>query len=104
MNLSPSEKMLIARRRLGLSQRAASERAAWPFRAYVAAERGQRDLAVQEDITNLSDGEILLIERRRRDWTQGWLALMVGCSRYQINKMEHGQADCAVALKVVREL
>ncbi len=95
--LTIGERMLIVRKRRGLSQKQAAEqvnvsRATW--------SKWERDLVEPPFGTMMglapSPHELTMIQRRRKGMTQKDIAEEVGCSRYWVSQMETGQADSKV--------
>ncbi len=88
MNLTPSEKLLLLRRRQGLTQAQMARKYRQKTSAYTAEERG----AFKNDI-NLAQpptvGERSLIRRRRARMTQSRVARSMGVSRVWLLLMEH---------------
>jgi len=104
-NLTQSEKMLIMRLRMGMSQR----HFAWTYyigrSTYVEIERGNLSfndyLHVKVSVENffmwnpnIYDHEVCLIGRRRYDLTQKQMARFLGKSTNWVSLMELGEVDC----------
>lgn len=122
-DLRVGERMLIWRRRVGLSRRAAIQALTDTWRAQQGArpgqsprdvllkrnwhwlarvERGEEDMAPADlpwtGSRTLTDAERCLVHRRRAKVTQSWVAEKVGMSRLWVNKMERGTEDCGALL------
>jgi DNA-binding XRE family transcriptional regulator len=64
---------------------------------YGRVERGDTH-SINEDPPSLADHELALLYRRRAKATQAEMAEWLDCSRYWINLMETGKADCTMLL------
>ena len=91
--LTPSEALLVWRRRRGYSQIEAAEHFGVSRSLYSRWERGQCEDTDCPDVrvsTALSAAEQCLILRRRRGWRQADLARALGVSRYWAGEIERG--------------
>lgn len=103
--LSPSEHLLIHRRRLGYTQARAAKH--WKLQAHIYARMENGDtvtlqrhaLAVPKAAAlNPKDHERCLIMRRRCGKSQAEVARELKCSRYWLNQMELGYVSCDALL------
>ena len=93
--LSPGQKLLIYRRRLGETQAEAARRLRMPESSYCCAELDQQHgwKIDAPRLGRLREHEKCLIFRLRRGWSQDWVARAIGCSRYWFGKMERGEVN-----------
>ena len=95
--LSPGQRLVIARRRLGETQAEAALRLGLPESAYCCAELDQScvwDIPVPT-LGRLRPHEKCLFERLRYGrQSQQAVANAVGVSRYWLGQMERGLANC----------
>ena len=97
-DLTAGERLLIERRRVGLTQPEAAKQ----FRVSVSHySRWERDKipAPKTALPNLYDHEICLLLRRRQGITQLQLSKMMGRCRWRINQMEYGTVDSTPLVK-----
>lgn len=93
LTLTLGERLLLARKRAGLTQsQAAAQHNVSPKR-YGLWERDQVKAPFAAFIKKPIRGhELCMIRRRRSNLTQGALARDLGCSRWWLNRMEQGKA------------
>lgn len=93
--LTPGERLLIHRRRLGLNQREAARRCNISMTRYSLWERGQAVPTVDvPTIDELLPHERAMLYRRRCGTTQGDVATELGLCRWWVNLMERGERPC----------
>lgn len=96
MNLDPplttGERMLVHRKRLGISQAEAARRACTYRMQYSRWENDAQKGAPLTPNVKLELTEILMLQRRRSGMTQRQLGNAVGCSRQHVVEMEAGRA------------
>lgn len=92
--LSPGQKLLIYRRREGLTQAEAAEHIGMPESSYCCAELDQAHhgwTILSPLLGRLREYEKCLIFRLRRGMSQQEVADAIGRSRYWLGKMERGE-------------
>jgi len=104
--LSQPERILLQRRRHGLTQAQAADRFKIPRHIYARIENGKP--VVTRKLENLvewmkgpfvaQDHERCLIMRERCGKTQDEVAADLKCSRYWLNRMETGKEPCDTLL------
>lgn len=97
MTLTIGESMFIARRRLGKSQSQMGKKHGMSRYVYGKIERDQVKGNIATQIIQYDDLKLYekcTITRRRAEMTQDQLAEELKVSRFWINQMETGQADC----------
>lgn len=87
------ERLLIQRRRQGLTQRQAAAAYGHTLFGYRKWENDQENETVNVRIGRLSDPEKCFLLRRRKGLTLPQLAAEVGCCRLWLNQMEKGTAN-----------
>lgn len=101
--LTNGENLLIHRRRLGLSQKAAGQDFDISRHTYGKRERTDKDteemVQVPYKFDDLTPAEKCVIYRKRASLTQRDVACLLGLSRYWVNQKELGQVDCTDLLK-----
>lgn len=93
-NLTAGEKLLILRRRKDLKQHEAALEFNVPASTYGKWERNQVKNIPEVEIGDLSANERCLLYRKRSNTKQEQIATKLKCSRYWVNKMERGLANC----------
>ncbi len=92
--LTPSERLLVDRRRRGLTQTQASQ--AWGFSEwhYRMVEAGNRQSSCPRiRIGKLRPYESAFLMRRRLGWRRTELAKMIGVSSWWLTQMERGRVN-----------
>ena len=90
--LTAGERLLVARRREGLSQTQAARKHGVTRRVYGGWERDDRPGAPSVRVGRLETHERCLLYRRRVGWTQERVARDLRCCRWWLNQMERGDA------------
>lgn len=103
LQLSKSEKLLIWRRRSGLTQAEAAQEHGVSHRRWGRWERGDEEPAVDKEITTLAVHEQLLLLRRRNNVSQGEVARDLGCTRAWVQMMEAGVNGCEQLVRYWKE-
>ena len=103
LQLSKSEKLLIWRRRSGLTQAQAAQEHQVSHRRWGRWERGDEEPTVDKDITTLAVHEHLLIVRRRSNISQEEVARDLGCTRAWVQMMEAGLNGCEQLVRYWKE-
>lgn len=108
IKLSPSERLLIHRRRLGLTQAQAARKLKMPVHIYARVENGKLGPSqpaghpcwqwLSGPATAVESHERCLVMRRRCGKTQTDVAKELKCSRYWLNQMEIGNVPCDTLL------
>lgn len=95
------EKLLIHRRRLGMNQDdyaahlSYHQGVKYTWRDVMDAEKGRKNLGlVVPACKRVAPSEWCFLQRHRRGLRQSELAVLVGCSRIWLNRMERGLEDC----------
>jgi transcriptional regulator with XRE-family HTH domain len=111
MSTTTEERLLLARRRAGLSQRAAAAKIGCTARFYEQVEGGARppgryfvslaELSLGVEVRSLrpTAPERLLLARRRRGWTQGRVARALRRSRRWVMLVESNRARPTRAMR-----
>jgi len=97
-DLSRAEKLIIARRRAGLTLAAAARRHKTDVDTYRTWEQGGRG-APTPAVGRVAEHEICFILRLRRELTLADLAPKLGVCRYWLHRMENGSAPAAQLVK-----
>jgi DNA-binding XRE family transcriptional regulator len=94
--LTSAEKLIIHRRRLGLTQGQAAERYGMSYNAYGALERGTVEMepATVPKINDLKAHEKCFLYRRRAGMSRAKVAEELGRSCQWVTEMERGRVDC----------
>lgn len=90
-----AERLVLHRRRLGMNQDeyAAMQGVGW--RDVMDAEHGRKNLGPVALVPSKPlPHEWCFLQRRRRGLRQSEVAVLVGCSRPWLNRMEKGLEDC----------
>lgn len=100
--LSYAERLVIWRRRKGMTQGIAAVFVGVCRNTYGRMERGEetRINPIIPDLGKLCDNEHCFILRRRADWEQWRVARVMGVSRFWVNQMELGYADCGILVEL----
>ncbi len=104
MHIIEAEKLLIRRRRLGITQSEAAGLVGVPYRRYVEWERGERDIPAKHipRLGKLKPWEQCLILRERHGMSQAEVAQALGRSRIWVGMMERGEVDCGELINYLR--
>jgi len=95
VRLNNAEKLFITRKRMEHTQQGMAEHCGITRLEYIEIEKGEKPLSYWPyDVLHLQPNEKCVIARRRFGITQQELADQLSFSRYYINKMENGHADC----------
>lgn len=98
--LTKAERLLLARRREGITQQRAARRLRITRSRYVKIENGQVEFSLPAPPTlKPTDSERCFILRRREKITQEELAQEMGLCRYTINQMEMGGLEPSVLVE-----
>lgn len=93
-SLSPGERLLIWRKRAGMSQHKMAEWHGMSRTHYGKIERDQVEHILMVSLGLILPHEEAMILRRRAGETQKQVAERIGMSRHWVSKMETGQTDC----------
>lgn len=94
LTLTKAERLLLERRRAGLTQEQAARRHRITRSRYVKIENEQIEFSLKTPTAiRPTVGEKCVILRRRANKTQEEAAEMLGVCRFTINQMESDQAD-----------
>lgn len=98
MKLGKGERLVLMRHRSGISQEDAAKKMRVGRFIYGAWERGEvpeKMMPTVKLFRRVTELERLMLYRKRSHMTQRRLAMYIGVSRYWLNLMENGGADCA---------
>ena len=90
-----AERLVLHRRRLGMNQDEYAARLGVGWRDVMDAEHGRKNLGPVALVPSTPlPHEWCFLQRRRRGLRQSEVAVLVGCSRPWLNRMEKGLEDC----------
>lgn len=93
-SLTVGERLLIWRKRAGLSQQEMAAMHDLTRTVYGRVERDQMEMTIGVTLGKLKPHEEAMILRRRAGTTQKEVAGEIGLSRHWVSKMETGQVSC----------
>lgn len=100
-HLRPQEKLILYRRRRGLTQAQMAKENKLSLKAYQKRETGKTPPSLSPpniEINDLTDAERCFLYRKRCSITQAEIAKDLNLSRYYVNQMELNKVSCDTLL------
>lgn len=91
--ITPAERLLVWRRRHGLSQEALAQQWGVSMRTLLGWEYGTREAVPKLPVLPLGNGEVCFLYRRRAKVKLSKVASDIGVTAYWVTQMERGRAN-----------